>query len=85
MFLTFVAALLGVNARAASAVDNAESNTVFILVDGFVYGELGCHGQEKIRTPVVSASVRISGRSTGEPSWLVRKLGATRCDCKQLA
>ena len=34
-------------------------NVVFILADDLGYGELGCYGQEKIRTPGISSLSRM--------------------------
>ena len=44
---TLLACFIGVSALQASD----RPNVVFILADDLGYGELGCYGQEKIRTP----------------------------------
>lgn len=48
LLLTVVACCLGVDRQSQSA---EKTNIVFILADDLGYGELGCYGQEKIRTP----------------------------------
>ena len=53
LFWTFVAALLSVNIPSGFAIEGPRPNIVFILADDLGYGELGCYGQEKIRTPNV--------------------------------
>ena len=48
-----------------------ETNIVFILADDLGYGELGCYGQEKIRTPnidrLASEGMRFMQHYTGAP------------------
>src|SRR6056297_3675045 len=45
------AALLFLFSPATSRAADSPPNIVFILADDLGYGELGCYGQEKIRTP----------------------------------
>ena len=49
-FLT-VSALIGILCGQSLAADAKHPNIVFILADDLGYGELGCYGQQKIRTP----------------------------------
>ena len=50
MRLVFTLALVCLSATIAAAADRPP-NIVFILADDLGYAELGCYGQEKIRTP----------------------------------
>jgi len=51
--------------------EDAPPNIVFILADDLGYGELGCYGQEKIRTPhidrLAAQGVRFSQHYSGAP------------------
>lgn len=49
----FVAALLGQAALPPSHASQPPPNIVFILADDLGYGDLGCYGQAKIRTPAI--------------------------------
>jgi arylsulfatase A len=55
----------------ASAIEKRQPNIVFILADDLGYGELGCYGQEKIRTPnldrLASEGLRFTQHYTGAP------------------
>ena len=62
------AILLFVNAAVLAAEPAAPSksprNVVFILADDLGYGELGCYGQKKIRTPHIDQLAREGSRFT---------------------
>lgn len=55
----------------SAAAQDARPNIVFILADDLGYGELGCYGQEKIRTPnidrLAAEGMRFSQHYTGAP------------------
>ena len=50
LLFAFVA-IVGVNAQESSK----KPNVVFILADDLGYGDLGCYGQQRIRTPNIDA------------------------------
>ena len=58
-------------ARPDSVTRSAKPNIVFILADDLGYGELGCYGQEKIKTPnldsLAQQGVRFTQHYTGAP------------------
>lgn len=66
--LIFCAFPLG---KVAMAQQNTPPNIVFILADDLGYGELGCYGQEKIKTPnidqLASEGARFTQHYTGAP------------------
>lgn len=72
-FSLFVFALLIIGSvhQRSIADDNAKPNIVFILADDLGYGELGCYGQEKIRTPnidqLATQGLRFTQHYTGAP------------------
>lgn len=55
----------------AAAAPTARPNIVFILADDLGYGELGCYGQQKIRTPnldrLAAEGIRFTQHYTGAP------------------
>lgn len=57
--------------KIAVAQQNTPPNIVFILADDLGYGELGCYGQEKIKTPnidqLASEGARFTQHYTGAP------------------
>ncbi len=70
MFLRFQSVLLLLVLVANSALAD-QPNIVFILADDLGYGELGCYGQEKIRTPnldrLATQGMRFTQHYTGSP------------------
>lgn len=69
--LSSYATLFMVLAGFAKAADGAPKNVVFILADDLGWGELGCYGQKKIRTPRIDAmaaeGTRFTHHYTGAP------------------
>ena len=53
------------------ALASGKPNVVFILADDLGYGELGCYGQKKIRTPnidrLASQGMRFTRHYSGAP------------------
>jgi len=66
-----VALLTGFPFRAASAGAATRPNIVFLMADDLGWGELGCYGQEKIRTPnidrLASQGMRFTQHYSGAP------------------
>ncbi|MEM7385427.1 MAG: arylsulfatase [Verrucomicrobiota bacterium] len=63
--------LLGLGTAGAQEKLDNSPNLVFILADDLGYGELGCYGQEKIRTPnidrLAAEGIRFTRHYTGAP------------------
>ncbi|MFP4190722.1 MAG: arylsulfatase [Candidatus Hydrogenedentota bacterium] len=59
------------SAKAAAAEGNRPPNIIYIYADDLGYGELGCYGQEKIRTPrideLAEQGMRFTDHYTGAP------------------
>lgn len=59
--------LLGVTAPttlASEEADRSQPNIIFIMADDLGYGELGCYGQEKIKTPSIDSIAKQGIRFT---------------------
>lgn len=72
LLLTAIVAIPYFCASASAAdTDAKKPNIVFILADDLGYGELGCYGQEKIRTPnldrLATEGLRFTQHYTGAP------------------
>src|SRR5687767_11960072 len=59
-------AVLGLAAacHAAAAADYTPPNIIFILADDLGYGDLGCYGQKRIKTPHIDRLAREGMRFT---------------------
>src|SRR3954447_4646927 len=62
--LVVAAALLGLAAPASAAEPARRPNVVLILADDLGYAELGCYGQQKIKTPNLDRMAREGMRFT---------------------
>lgn len=62
--VSFVAVLSAGVAAAADAGVSRKPNIIFILADDLGFGDLGCYGQEKIRTPNIDRLAREGMRFT---------------------
>ncbi|MCB1096323.1 MAG: arylsulfatase [Verrucomicrobiae bacterium] len=71
MLFTAAAASLALSNALAQESDRSRPNIVFILADDLGYGEVGCYGQQKIRTPnidhLAASGVRFTQHYTGAP------------------
>jgi hypothetical protein len=65
LFLLAVVAALGLTAESPAA--DARPNIVFLIADDLGYGDVGCFGQTKIRTPHIDALARGGGQ---QAVWL---------------
>jgi len=63
------------------AQEGARPNVVFILADDLGWGELGCYGQEKIRTPRLDRSDTFARGDPAKNIFLRARLadGKSRC------
>lgn len=63
--------ILLIGSVAGNAVSNSKPNLIFIMADDLGYGDLGCYGQEKIKTPSIdrlaSGGVRFTQAYAGGP------------------
>lgn len=70
-FTCVLAIALGVSNSGFAHADSPKTNIVFILADDLGYGELGCYGQEKIKTPnidrLASEGMRFMQHYCGAP------------------
>ncbi|MGK0186515.1 MAG: arylsulfatase A [Verrucomicrobiales bacterium] len=70
-FLIVFIAPISLTTATAQSPDVARPNIVFILADDLGYGEVGCYGQEKIKTPhidrLAAQGVRFTQHYTGAP------------------
>lgn len=61
----------GIFQKTTSSVDSRKPNIIFILADDLGYGDLGCYGQKKIRTPnidkLASGGMRFIQHYSGSP------------------
>lgn len=62
--LFFASIVLGSITLADIARGEARPNVIFILADDLGYGELGCYGQELIKTPQIDQMAREGMRFT---------------------
>ena len=62
--LAGVLAFLSTPLAAAASADSAPPNFIIILADDLGYGDLGCYGQKKIRTPNIDRMAREGMRFT---------------------
>lgn len=66
-----VAGLLGLAGAAVVHASERQPNVIFILADDLGYGDLGCYGQAKIRTPhldrLAAGGMRLTQHYAGSP------------------
>ncbi len=71
LFLVAVLAAQVADATETAGRRHTKTNIVFILADDLGYGELGCYGQQKIRTPhldeLAKQGIRFTQHYTGAP------------------
>ncbi|WP_442505654.1 arylsulfatase [Novipirellula sp. SH528] len=71
LWIAIVVAMQVLNVQTLWAASGEQPNIVFILADDLGYGELGCYGQEKIKTPnidrLASQGMRFTQHYTGAP------------------
>jgi arylsulfatase A len=71
IFIVIVVCALWLNMWVETSYAQRKPNIVFILADDLGYGELGCYGQQKIRTPnidrLAAEGMRFTQHYTGAP------------------
>ncbi|MEO1994162.1 MAG: sulfatase-like hydrolase/transferase, partial [Planctomycetaceae bacterium] len=80
---TLAAAQADAQSVATSSADGGRPNIIYIMVDDLGYGDLGCYGQQRIRTPnidqLAAEGLRFTdhyaGHTVCRPSRLVLWLG----------
>jgi hypothetical protein len=64
LILALSLAALTLDGRSAGAAGAKQPNIVFILADDLGYGDLGCYGQTRIRTPNIDGLAAAGRRFT---------------------
>src|SRR4029079_274590 len=69
--LLLLAVLISFVPQRALAADESKPNVIFILADDLGYGDLGCYGQTKIKTPnidrLAAEGMRFTQHYAGSP------------------
>ncbi|HEX7846846.1 MAG TPA: arylsulfatase [Chitinophagaceae bacterium] len=63
-FLLGFICLLTINAKAQVNKPSSKPNIIFILADDLGYGDLGCYGQQKVKTPNIDALAKTGMKFT---------------------
>ncbi|MBN8672833.1 MAG: arylsulfatase [Chitinophagales bacterium] len=70
-FLLFIILLIGGNKWLYAQTTRQKPNVIYIYADDLGYGELGCYGQHKIKTPnldiIANEGIRFTQHYTGAP------------------